>query len=89
MTQMCKNPTTPHLKVLMLVEGVKVVAQRAAKEHRLLGDDAELGAQVLEPNLARIHTVNLHPSVAALVDAEQRQECRGLARPRSPADTNL
>lgn len=73
----------------MLIEGVEIVTQRAAEEDGFLGNDTELGAQVLEPDLACVHTVNLYSPVAALVDAEQRQERRRLAGPRSPAYANL
>lgn len=79
----------PYLEVIMLVKGVQVSAERPGKQDRLLRDDAELGAQVLQTDFADVNAVNQDFPIACLVDAEESEECGTLAGTCAPADTDL
>ena len=68
---------------------VEVEAQRAAEKRRLLRDDRELFAEVVEVQLRDVDAVDLDAPLERLDDAEQRHHHRGLARPRAPDHADL
>ena len=54
-----------------------------------LRNDGELGAQIVQPDVGYVLTVNDNGACCRLYDTEQGQGQRRLARPRPPYDTDL
>lgn len=44
----------PNLVILVFVEGVEILANGSREEHRVLRNDSQLGAQVVEAYQARV-----------------------------------
>lgn len=60
----------PQRQVAVLIEGVEVGADGAAEQRRVLGDDAEAGAQVREADGRDVQAVDRDAAAGELGEAE-------------------
>lgn len=79
----------PQLRVGGPVQGVQVVAQRAAKEGGLLGDERHRGAHVVQTHLQHVRVVNENLALGHVRQPHQGDHDGGLARTRAPANAYL
>ena len=75
--------SVPDFVVGVLVEGVEVESHSGREEHRVLGYDADAGAQRLQRDGRRVDAPDEHLPASQLLDAKQGVHQAALARPRS------
>ena len=64
---------SPYLLVRVPSKRVQIEAQCAGEEHRLLGNDSETGAQVMQSQLADVHPVDDDFAAARFDHTEEGQ----------------
>jgi hypothetical protein len=79
----------PEVVVVVLLEGVQVELEGAREEDRVLGDDGEPPAEVVEADLGGVDAVDGDVPLGGLDEAEQAEGERGLSGPGPPHHAHL